>query len=145
MAGPYIDPLREQFEAFKALPRDTPINMLNLISFNKLAIYPDAHEHAGKDWTGVRAYEEYGLSSAPIFKQVGGSIIWRGQMEAMVTGPEDKHWDASFVACYPDAGAFLAMITDPDYKLAVINRQAAVQDSRLIRFAPLQIEGVKFA
>ena len=27
----HVDPSREHFEAFKALPRDTPILMLNLI------------------------------------------------------------------------------------------------------------------
>ena len=26
-----VDPEREQFEAFKALPRDTPIEMINLL------------------------------------------------------------------------------------------------------------------
>ena len=27
----HVDPGREQFDAFKALPRDTPILMLNLV------------------------------------------------------------------------------------------------------------------
>jgi uncharacterized protein (DUF1330 family) len=145
MAETYIDPMREQFDAFKALPRDTPINMLNLVCFNETAKYPVDHEHAGKNWTGALAYAEYGRSSEPIFQSVGGSIIWRGQMEAMVTGPLGKIWDTAFIAHYPHAGAFLAMITDPDYRNAVVNRQAAVRDSRLIRFAPLDIEGAKFA
>jgi hypothetical protein len=30
------------------------------------------------------------------------------------------------------------MVTDPDYRLAVVNRQAAVQTSRLVRFAPME-------
>ena len=34
--------------------------------------------------------------------------------------------------------AFFAMIKDPDYQKAVINRSAALLDSRLIRFAPLE-------
>ena len=38
-----------------------------------------------------------------------------------------------FVARYPTAGAFLEMVTDPDYRIAVTHRQAAVEDSRLIR------------
>jgi hypothetical protein len=32
-----IDPTRAQFDAFKALPRDTPIQMLNLIRLKPLA------------------------------------------------------------------------------------------------------------
>ena len=52
-------------------------------------------------------------------------------------GPAEEHWDAMFIAHYPTAGAFLAMVTDPEYQRAVIHRQAAVSDSRLIRTQPL--------
>ncbi|MFM8499260.1 MAG: DUF1330 domain-containing protein [Chakrabartia sp.] len=141
----YVDPTRAAFDVFKSLPRDTPINMLNLVRYRDLAAYPDGHEHAGKGWTGARAYEEYGTTSGPIFERLGGQIIWRGKLEAVLTGPADEHWDAAFIAAYPNASAFLAMVTDPDYKLAVVNRQAAVATSRLIRFAPLAIKGARFA
>lgn len=141
----HIDPMREQFDAFKLLPRDVPINMLNLVRFNELAKYPVGHEHAAKGWSGKQAYTEYGATSAAIFQSVGGSIVWRGKMEVMVTGPIDKQWDLAFIAYYPSAASFLEMITNPDYKQSVINRQAAVLDSRLIRFAPLEIAGSGFA
>jgi uncharacterized protein (DUF1330 family) len=132
----YVDPTRESFDAFKALPRDTPINMLNLLRFRDLATYPGPHENAGKGWSGREAYAEYGRTSGPIFRRVGGSILWRGVMESMVTGPQDKNWEMAFIAAYPSAGAFLEMVTDPEYRLAVVNRQAAVLTSRLIRFRP---------
>jgi uncharacterized protein (DUF1330 family) len=134
----YIDPTREAFDAFKALPRDTPINMLNLLRFKAQATYPADHSHAARGLTGAEAYAEYGRTSGPIFARVGGKIIWRGAMEAMVIGPDDKRWDAAFIAFYPNAGAFMEMVTDADYRLAVVHRQAAVETSRLIRFAPLE-------
>lgn len=136
-ADHFIDPAREQFEAFKALPRDTPIDMLNLLRFCEHAAYPPDHPCASRGWTGREAYAEYGRASAPVFARVGGRIAWRGRMEAMVIGPDDKQWDLAFIARYPDSGAFLAMVTDPVYRLAVVHRQAAVATSRLIRFAPL--------
>lgn len=136
MTQTYIDPTRESFDAFKALPRDTPINMLNLLNFRDSAAYPDGHEHQGNQWSGREAYAEYGRSSGPIFARVGGSIIWRGHMQSVLMGPQDEAWDMAFIAYYPTAGAFLDMVTDPAYQRAVINRQAAVRDSRLIRFAP---------
>jgi uncharacterized protein (DUF1330 family) len=145
MTETYVDPTRAAFDLFKSLPRDTPINMLNLIRYRDLAAYPDGHDHAGKGWTGARAYEEYGATSAAIFERLGGQIVWRGRFETVLTGPSEEQWDAAFIAAYPNAGAFLAMVTDPDYKIAVVNRQAAVATSRLVRFAPLAIEGVKFA
>lgn len=124
----YIDPERDQFEAFKALPRDEPIMMLNLLRFREKAAYAD-----GRDVSGAAAYEAYGRESAPVFQRVGGEIIWRGRPQVMLIGPKDKHWDLAFIARYPTAGAFLEMVTDPQYREAVKHRQAAVLDSRLIR------------
>jgi uncharacterized protein (DUF1330 family) len=137
MAGS-IDPLRAQFDAFKALPRDTPIQMLNLIRLNALAAYPQGHPNHGKGMSGLDAYRAYGRTSAEVFKRVGGRQIWVGKPEGVVTGPADERWDLAFIAEYPNAAAFLAMVTDPDYREHVKHRQAAVEDSRLIRFAPLE-------
>ena len=132
----FIDPSRENFEAFKALPRDEPIHMLNLLLYRDEAEYPDGHEHAGRGWSGRRAYEEYGRTSGPIFARVGGSIVWRGTFQTMVTGPNDRVWHDGFVAQYPNSGAFFEMIKDADYQAAVVNRTAALVDSRLMRFEP---------
>ncbi len=132
----FIDPSRENFDAFKALPRDTPIQMLNLLLYRDEAEYPAGHEHAGKGWSGRRAYQEYGKTSGPIFQRVGGSIVWRGNFETVVTGPGDMRWHDGFVAQYPNSGAFFEMIKDPEYQAAVVNRTAALADSRLVRFAP---------
>lgn len=124
----YVDPGRGQFEAFKALPRDAPIMMLNLLRFRDKAAYPD-----GRDMTGAEAYGAYGRESAPVFRRVGGEIVWRGWPEVVLIGPEGERWDLIFIARYPNAGAFLEMVTDPQYREAVKHRQAAVLDSRLIR------------
>lgn len=129
----YVDPDRDQFDAFKALDRDTPIEMLNLVTFNDLANYPGDHILARDGLTGAEAYASYGKESAPILHRVGGEIIWRAGFELTLIGPADESWDAMFIARYPDAKAFLAMVTDPDYQKAVVHRQAAVRTSRLIR------------
>jgi uncharacterized protein (DUF1330 family) len=131
-----IDPLRAQFDAFKALPRDTPIQMLNMIRLNAVAQYPEDHPDHGKGLSGLEAYRAYGRTSAEVFQRVGGRQIYVGAPEGVVTGPADEHWDLIFIAEYPNAGAFLAMVTDPGYREHVKHRQAAVADSRLIRMAP---------
>lgn len=132
-----IDPTRAQFDAFKALPRDTPIQMLNLVRLRPQAAYPADHPDHGKGLSGLDAYRAYGRTTADLFKRVGGRQIWAGRPETVVTGPADERWDLAFIAEYPDAGAFLAMVTDPDYREWVKHRQAAVEDSRLIRLAPI--------
>ena len=136
MASSYIDPSPANFQAFKDLPRDEPIHMLNLLEYREQAEYPQGHEHAGKGWSGRRAYEEYGKTSGPIFRRVGGTIVWRGSFQTMVTGPDAKRWHDGFIAQYPNAGAFFEMIKDPEYQQAVVNRTAALVDSRLMRFEP---------
>src|SRR5437764_12846999 len=115
MAGS-IDPLREQFEAFKALPRDTPLQMLNLIRLRDTVAYPEGHPDHGKNLSGLQAYRAYGRSSGPIFRRVGGRQVWAGRPEVVVTGPAGEKWDLAFVAEYPSAAAFLAMVTDPAYR-----------------------------
>jgi len=134
----FVDPTREQFGAFKGLDRDHPIEMLNLVRFNAQATYPANHPLAGKSLTGAEAYANYGRETAPIFARLGGRIVWRGAFETVLMGPGNEHWDEIFVARYPTAHAFLAMVTDPDYRVAVVHRQAAVATSRLIRCAPAE-------
>lgn len=132
----YIDPDRAQFEAFKALDRDQPIEMLNLVKFRDRAAYPSDHPLSSAGLTGAEAYSNYGIDTAPIIARLGASIVWRGNMQSVLIGPGDEQWDEVFVARYPTAHAFLEMVTDPGYKRAVIHRQAAVETSRLIRCAP---------
>lgn len=137
----FIDPTRAAFDLFKALPRDEPIWMLNLVRYRDIAAYPEGHPDAGKGRTGTEAYKAYGVESEPIFSRVGGKVVWRGAMQVMLTGPADEQWDAIFIAHYPTAGAFLAMVTDPDYRIAVVHRQAAVATSRLVRCQALGVDG----
>ena len=132
-----IEPTRPQVDAFKALPRDQPIHMLNLIRLKPMADYPRDHPDHGKGITGLDAYRAYGRTSAEIFASVGGRQVWVGKPETVVTGPADERWDLAFIAEYPSASAFLAMVTDPAYREHVKHRTAGVEDSRLIRLAPV--------
>lgn len=132
----HIDPERAAFDVFKALPRDTPIHMLNLVRYRDRAAYPADHAHAAERLSGADAYRLYSKESGPVFAGAGGSIVWSGTPECLLIGPADERWDAAFIARYPDAAAFLKMVTDPDYRRAVVHRQAAVETSRLIRMAP---------
>lgn len=133
-----IDPTRAQFDAFKALPRDQPIHMLNLVRLKALADYPPDHPNHGKGMSGLDAYRAYGRESAPVLGRVGGRQVWVGRPEVVVTGPTNERWDLAFIAEYPGAGAFLEMITDPLYRETVKHRQAGVEDSRLIRMSPVE-------
>ncbi|MEO1136473.1 MAG: DUF1330 domain-containing protein [Pseudomonadota bacterium] len=126
-----IDPTREQFSEMMKLDDNGPIHMLNLIRLRDEAAYED-----GIKATGAQAYAAYGEHSGPIFKRVGGRIVWSGSPKNIVIGPADENWDIAFIAEYPNAAAFVDMVKDPTYQAIVHHRQAAVCDSRLIRMQP---------
>ena len=130
----YVHPARDNWAAFKALPRDTPIRMLNLIKFRAEAAYPADHPNHGKAMTGAQAYAIYRADFQALVVGSGAAMVWEGPLECVVTGPAGE-WDEAFVMGYPDAASFLAMVTNPDYIANVVpHRTAAVADSRLIRF-----------
>lgn len=127
----HVDPDRERFGQFKDLPRDHPVQMLNLVKLKDEAIYED-----GTRTTGREAYAAYGRESGEVFRRLGGRIVWSGDFELTLIGPEDESWDIAFIAEYPSGQAFIDMIRDPRYREAVKHRQAAVKTSRLIRTRP---------
>jgi uncharacterized protein (DUF1330 family) len=131
----FIDPTKETFAAFRAADREGPIHMLNLVRLRERASYAD-----GRSTSGAEAYAAYGRESLPVFMRLGGSIVWSGEFELMLIGPPDERWDRCFIARYPSVAAFVEMIRDPVYREAVKHRQAAVEDSRLIRLAPRTAE-----
>jgi uncharacterized protein (DUF1330 family) len=105
--------------------------MLNLVKLRAEAAYPD-----GRKATGLEAYRAYGRQSGPVFGRLGGRQIWIGRPELTLIGPDSERWDIAFIAQYPSGQAFIDMLRDPVYREAVKHRQAAVEDSRLIRLAP---------
>ena len=127
----YVDPTKESFGRFKDLPRDHPVQMLNLVRLKEKAVYPD-----GTTCSGAEAYAAYGRESGPVFRELGGRIIWSGEFQLTLIGPQDEAWDLAFIAEYPSGQAFIDMLRNPVYREAVVHRQAAVKTSRLIRMKP---------
>ncbi len=132
----HIDPTRETFGEFRRLPEEGPVHMLNLVRLRDQAAYPD-----GRAATGAEAYAAYGRESGPVFRRVGGRIAWSGDFRLMLIGPQEERWDRCFIAEYPSGAAFVEMVKDPEYQKAVVHRQAAVLDSRLIRLNPRLPDG----
>ena len=129
----------ETFKSFKNIDDIRPLHMLNLVQLKKEVIYPD-----GNISTGFEAYTRYGKEAEPVFKKLGGSIVWRGDMLIGLIGPLDERWDICFIAEYPSVESFLLMQKDETYRKAVEHRQIAVKTSRLIRMAPKN-SGTNFA
>ena len=127
----YVGFDRDTYKSFKNIKDNRCLHMLNLVELKKEVIYPD-----GSITTGFEAYTRYGKESEPVFKRLGGSIIWRGDMLIGLIGPAYEKWDICFIAKYPTVESFVFMQRDKTYQKAVIHRQIAVKTSRLIRMAP---------
>ena len=127
----YVGFDRDTYKSFKNIKDDRRLHMLNLIKLKEEAIYPD-----GIITTASEAYMRYRKESEPVFKRVGGLIVWRGDMLIGLIGPADEKWDICFIAEYPTVESFVLMQRDKTYQNAVLHRQIAVKTSRLIRMAP---------
>lgn len=130
----YVDPTKEAFAQFRHDDRPGPIHILNLVRLRERATYAD-----GREATGAEAYAAYGRESLPVFERVGGRIHWQGRFELMLIGPAEERWDHCFIAEYPSVAAFVEMLRDPVYREVVKHRQAAVEDSRLIRLGVMPV------
>lgn len=127
----HVDLIREQFFALRDSQHQGAVHLLNLIRLRERADYPD-----GRNATGVEAYQTYGRASEPVLARLGVKIIWEGQLETMLIGPQAEQWDLWFIAEYPSVQAFVEIIRDPVYREAAAHRKAAALDSRLIALKP---------
>lgn len=71
----FVDPAREAMAAFRDLPADQPIAMINLLRFRETAAYPADHPDHATTRTGAEAYAAYGRAAAAPFARSGGSQV----------------------------------------------------------------------
>jgi uncharacterized protein (DUF1330 family) len=131
-AGP--KELNERF--VRNLPDSGPVVMVNLLRFKK--------ESADGDGSGWDAYSRYSKAITSLLKEVGGSILWAGDIEGAAYGDLNaKHWDFVVLVRYPSRAAFLKMVTSPEYAQVNVHRENGVDDHVILastetysRFAP---------
>ena len=140
MPETYLSPSPANLAALAGLPDDQRIHMLNFLRFKETAEYPDGHEHAGKGWSGQRAYQQYGQEIGEYFAKTQAKIVWQNEAKGTIIGPDGEAWHSIFVVEYPSAKAFQTMVTDPGYLAGAVNRTAALADSRLYLTRPPEAE-----
>ena len=132
---PHLDPTPENFAALAALPQDDgPVEMINLLRFRDRAAYREGSPHAA--CSGAEAYRRYGAAIQPFLAEVGGRVVWHGTPRLLFIGPADERWDEALIVRYPGIGAFVRMVTNPDYRACTVHRTVALEDSRLIVTRP---------
>ena len=119
----YLEINKEQFKAFVKLPMDTPVVMLNLLKFK------DRVSETGL--SGAESYAAYMRQATPFFEKAGAEVLFIGNPQTMLIGPEDQIlWDKMLLVKYNTIAGFLGMVQAEGYPAHL--RKQALNDSRLI-------------
>ena len=117
-------PNEQQLKGFIDQPEIGPIKMLNLVKLKKFAEYSDNRE---TKLTGLEAYILYGEETQEHLKKVGAKLIFSGPVSRLMIGEVDELWDLVAIAEYPNRGAMMKMMTDPEYIKSSKHREAAIE------------------
>ena len=127
-----IEPTEDQLRHFAEDGHEGPIVMVNLLKFRALAQYAPGAAEAAQNLTGREAYQRYGMIALAGVAGVGGSIVWAGKQRFVAVGGTDQEWDEIVCVRYPSRAAFLAMVTDPQYRKGLHHRDAALERTALL-------------
>jgi uncharacterized protein (DUF1330 family) len=86
-------------------PADTPVVMVNLLSFK------DRADGGNEGMSGVESYRLYGENMRKFVESKGGRFIWSGRVDSMVIGESDTDFDIIALVEYPSRQAFVEIAT----------------------------------
>jgi uncharacterized protein (DUF1330 family) len=125
-----IEPTEAQLDIFSKSDQTTPIAMVNLLKFRDEAEYADGRDAEGM--SGAAAYGLYGQVAMAKVAEVGGRMFWGAPAAQTFIGGESDDWDMIAIVRYPSRAAFLKMVDMPDYRAAVVHREAGLARTALI-------------
>ena len=94
-------PEGEQIQRLMEGPEDTPVVMVNLLSFKESA------DGGNEGMTGQESYMRYGENMRKFVESKGGRFIWAGRVDSMVIGESDVDFQVVALVEYPNRKAFL--------------------------------------
>ena len=118
-----LQPTPEQIEETILSKEEGPIYMVNLLKFKERAEYADGRETS---LTGREAYALYGQGVVETLTDVGGSIVFGGEVVGLLVGQVDELWDDVAIAMYPDGAAMAQMLSSPKYQAIHVHREAGL-------------------
>jgi uncharacterized protein (DUF1330 family) len=122
-----LEPKNEALMAMASDPDSGPVTMINLLRFKTSQIA------RGTATVGASAvYDEYLQKAAAFVSQVGGRLLWKGEVNHLLIGEEMDNWDRVLLVEYPSAGAFLSMFQLPGFAAAQEIRKSALEETVLL-------------
>jgi uncharacterized protein (DUF1330 family) len=119
-------------------PQGQPLYIAHLLCFKKTATY-DPPRPDLPPISGAEAYNSRYLGALfPVLSINGAKPIIIGSGLLSLVGPEGEKWDEVGVVEFPNAAAFVEMVTSEHYvKEAQPHRDAAVENWKMVPFAKL--------
>jgi uncharacterized protein (DUF1330 family) len=100
-------PEPEQFQKLMEGPADTPVVMLNLLSFKENA------DGGNEGMSGRESYMLYGGKMREYVESKGGRFLWIGTVDSMVIGESDADFQVAALVEYPSRKAFVEIASSP--------------------------------
>jgi len=100
-------PKPEQIKELMSGPEDTPVVMVNLLSFKQEA------DGGNEGMTGLESYSLYAGHMKKFVESKGGRFIWSGRVDSMVIGESDADFQIVALVEYPSRKAFLEIASSP--------------------------------
>ncbi len=118
-----VVPTDSQLSGFTENDHGKPIYMVNLLKFKQKADYSDGRK---SDLSGAEAYAIYGAVVSKIVENLGGEIVFGGNVERLMLGQVEELWDQVAIAKYPNRQAMLDMVVSPEYGEIAVHREAGL-------------------
>ena len=118
-----VTPNEDQLAGFLEGDTETPIKMVNLLTFKDKAEYADGRE---TNLSGKEAYEIYTTEVQGHLEKVGGKSIFFGEVQRLMLGEVEELWDWVAIAEYPSRKAMLEMIMNSEYQKSEEHRSAGL-------------------
>jgi len=125
-----VIPGMDQVRAFFGAPEDGPYVMVNLLKFRDKAAYEDGSE---PELSGREAYARYGEGVSKLVAELGGRMLFSGDVTSLMIGEVEELWDMVALVEYPSLAAFQAMAMSPGMHAIEHHRKAGLAGQLNIR------------
>lgn len=117
-------PVGAQMQAMLESGPGGPIIMVNLLKFRDKAQYPDGR---ASTLSGREAYNIYAQGVTKLLAEVGGRVLFAGDVTFLTIGTVDALWDEVALAEYPNRAAMVAMSSSQGFRDIAVHRAAGLE------------------
>ncbi len=120
-------------EFYRRFVNKGKVVMLNLLKFKAQADYTNLESiKPQKEITGEQAYKMYTKRTTEELNKKNGRILFYGECENFLIGPEAEKWDAVLLVEHQSVQSFMPVAQSKIYLNNVGHRTAGLEDSRLL-------------